>query len=656
MKCTRIIINSFMGIGSADLELADKGLVAVQGVNLDDSSAKSNGAGKSSFADALFWCCYGETARDGLGADEVINRTAGKDCHVSTEWLEEDGGRYLIQRWRKKKAMTKPSGSSLTYYPPGSTPQIDLTQGTDKLTQVEIDKALGCTKEVFVAAVYAGQEKMPNLPAMSDSDLKQLIEKASGVDVLVTAYAIARQKLKDAELDHDRWRANHVRSERDVTDTKVRHDELIKRRDGFEGQRKTDLKVLGEQLREAVARAREEQRKRDDVVIANVQAKIDKLDEAINAVHLENDEEAKLLNIERDAAAKNTSAQAIYNRAVEDARAQKTRLDNIASQVGKPCGECGKPYETHDLAGASSIAKEKTRDLVARAQELKSDLEERAKTLAQASTALAKHRENRTDIRATVDERKRLAELLAQRRRAEDALERETDAARRVRTQIDTLKAQDNPYVDLETGAKRDLDEAVDAFHKSEKEGVDCERRVMVCKDVVKVYAPSGVRAHILDNVTPFLNDRTADYLGVMSDGNISAVWSTLTLNAKKELTEKFAINVQKDVAGVSGGGSFASLSGGEKRKVRLACALALQDLVASRATKPIELFVGDEIDDAMDDAGLERLMAVLEAKARERGTLLIISHNSLNDWCRQVVTVTMSGGVSTITGCLEGA
>ncbi|TOJ96769.1 chromosome segregation protein SMC, partial [Vibrio parahaemolyticus] len=70
-----------------------------------------------------------------------------------------------------------------------------------------------------------------------------------------------------------------------------------------------------------------------------------------------------------------------------------------------------------------------------------------------------------------------------------------------------------------------------------------------------------------------------------------------------------------------------------EKRKVRLATALALQDLVSSRASKPIELWIGDEIDDAVDVSGLERLMTVLEEKAKEKGTVLIVSHNQLSDW-----------------------
>ena len=173
--------------------------------------------------------------------------------------------------------------------------------------------------------------------------------------------------------------------------------------------------------------------------------------------------------------------------------------------------------------------------------------------------------------------------------------------------------------------------------------------RFKVSEATVQLFGPSGVRAQILDTVTPFLNERTADYLSTISDGHISAVWSTLSRNAAGDIKEKFSIAVDH----AHGGDEFSLISGGEKRKVRLACALALQDLVASRATNPLDIFIGDEIDDALDAAGLERLMTILERKARERGTVLVISHNDLSDWADQITTVTK---VAEFTSEVEGS
>ena len=115
--------------------------------------------------------------------------------------------------------------------------------------------------------------------------------------------------------------------------------------------------------------------------------------------------------------------------------------------------------------------------------------------------------------------------------------------------------------------------------------------------------------------------------------------------NSKGELREKFSIEVTND----KGAKTFRGLSGGEKRKVRLATALALQDLVATRAVKPIDLFIGDEIDDALDPAGLERLTTILEEKAKDRGTVMVISHNDLQDSISNIIQVEKKPGGGTI-------
>lgn len=52
---------------------------------------------------------------------------------------------------------------------------------------------VGCSADVFTSAVYAGQERMPDLPSMTDKTLKMLIEEAAGIEVLEAAHAIARK-------------------------------------------------------------------------------------------------------------------------------------------------------------------------------------------------------------------------------------------------------------------------------------------------------------------------------------------------------------------------------------------------------------------------------------------------------------------------------
>jgi DNA repair exonuclease SbcCD ATPase subunit len=226
-------------------------------------------------------------------------------------------------------------------------------------------------------------------------------------------------------------------------------------------------------------------------------------------------------------------------------------------------------------------------------------------------------------------------------------VKRQLRELKEAKARLNDLVEMENPHIDQLESASARQKELQEKLEVAERETEVFQKKADLYEQAAEVFGPAGVRAHILDNVTPFLNSKTGHYLSLLSDGNITATWSTLSTTAKGELRERFVIEVAK----ATGGKSFGLLSGGEKRKVRLACALALQDLVATRASKPFRLFVADEIDDALDDAGLERLMSVLDEKAKERGTVLVISHNSLSDWIREVVTVEMTDGQSTVRG-----
>ncbi|ENK7341454.1 SMC family ATPase, partial [Acinetobacter baumannii] len=276
----------------------------------------------------------------------------------------------------------------------------------------------------------------------------------------------------------------------------------------------------------------------------------------------------------------------------------------------------------------------KAREIDEQRKNLEAEISELEDQLKQLPTLQAKLEKLKQDAQAQslAEERKKIAEEAVARIKAESR-EKLNEVSPFV-AQLKDLNDKKVKYLKAREDKQKAADSALE--------------KVELANMAVNIFGPAGVRAHILDTVTPFLNSRTSEYLGALSDGNIHATWSTLSATAKGELKEKFSITVAND----SGGSSFKKLSGGEKRKVRLATALALQDLVMSRATKPINLWIADEIDYALDESGLERLMVVLDRKARERGTVLIISHQSgLKDWVDLVIEVTKKEGTSTVSG-----
>ena len=255
MEILTLDIQNFMSLGSAQLELASKGLCLIQGKNEDDSSAKSNGSGKSSIPDALSWCLFGETAR-GASGDAIINRSAGKGTLVRAVLGNEAREVYSVTRARKHKVYK--NRLAVYRWPDAATARkndiseaVDLTLGTDRLTQDLVVKILGCSLEVFNAAIYAGQERMPNLPGMTDKQLKELIEEAAGIALLQEAYAESRRLHVDATQRANKAQTEMLAEARAVASLKEQIEKIKLVKAEWSDKQKQAIAVIQKQLQVA---------------------------------------------------------------------------------------------------------------------------------------------------------------------------------------------------------------------------------------------------------------------------------------------------------------------------------------------------------------------------------------------------------------------
>lgn len=640
-----LVLKNVLTISSAKIYLNGRGLNVIQGSNDDDSSASSNGAGKSSIVDGLCWCLQGITAR-GVKGDAIVNRSAKKDA-IASVLMQSGDNHYRVTRYRKHKEHKNALRVLAVNMLDGS--EVDLSKGTDAETQKVVDKLLGCSQEVFLAAVYSGQEIMPDLPRMTDRELKRLIEEGAGLQQIEAAYEEARVRLRavSAESITLDTRIDQVK----VTIERNESGRMIKQAeeaswDAGRAARVQESKTRLDAVKATFAKLASDvtslKPKHDELgtelaSIDGVLANYSVIDHAVRA------EETAATRAEGEI------AKVELQRAVELIRSITGQIENAPSELAKPCHECGKPHTPDELETYVAHQSVRLAEAQAALEQTKVKVQAQVANANQLRTRAQLARSQVPDVTAANTRR---AEIILQR----DAFDERLQDLRRLKQDVDavqlalvTRESEVNPF----TSAVQMLNEQIvkdsatlGDLHTRRSELAE---KIAVAEAVVKVFGPSGVRAHILDTVTPFLNERTADYLSALSDGAIQATWTTLSRSASGDLKEKFSI----EVAHAEGGESFSALSGGEKRKVRLATALALQDLVASRASQPIDLWIGDEIDDALDPAGLERLMTILERKARERGTVLVISHNDLSDWADQITTVRKKCGSSTVEGAL---
>ena len=633
MQFEHLSLTNFLSFEQVDVTLSNRGLLLIQGVNLENGGASSNGAGKSSIVDGIFWCLYGKTAR-GISTDEVINDTAGKECRALLS-IKDGSDEYLVARHRKHSK----NKNRLTVFHNGT----DITMGTDKQTQELVNKIVGSSESVFASSIYAGQEAMPDLPMRTDKELKALVEEAAGIDRLNEAHKLQRDKANLVKREVDQQQAEveklqvrlrdegHQLTRLEEADSQWKIDQQLKA-EGF----KTNAKAYKESYTAMDVPAFQSRKAELEEKLAQVRKRIESTDE-------ERKKQADLQREANDAGTKLRLAESHLKTAGEKVKTLKASLDGVDGLVGKPCGECGKAYEEHDLDDARAHRKKALNEAVTEFKRLKSELEAARDRSTSAQETLTSFEAAMTNIS---DETRSESEIRALLGTVEAELTKASGLKSKVETEVQNYKtamAEVSPHAKLmlETNErieklKVDIDLAVEKLKA-------VAHRMNVALAAVEVLGTSGVRAHILDHVTPILNERTSHYLGQLSEGEISANWQTISATKAGELRDKFAINV----VNTKGAKSFGGLSGGEKRKVRIATAMALQDLVATRSAKSIPLFIFDEIDHALDSDGLERLMSIMKEKATKSGTVLVISHNDMNHYISDSIRVIKEHGFS---------
>ncbi|CAM3720319.1 AAA family ATPase [Klebsiella pneumoniae] len=635
MKFLTLEVENFMALANAKVELDQRGLVLIQGVNAGDSSAASNGAGKSTLMNSLMWCIYGETSH-GVKGDDVLSTGHEKNCRVKVT-IEDEGKRYAIIRHRKHKEF---KNRLIVRGEDG-----DMTKGKDSLTQEFVERLIGASKEVFMASIYASQEAMPDLPGMSDKNLKTIVEEAAGVDRLTKAYAIARERANAAAA---RMETTKTKMDACLSLVESAQNELESAQtssEAWERDRNERLDVARADLVGA------------EVTLTEVEMELRSLPEQIrdteNAIGKEREKlaskeehDAKLVKVRgaiTDIRASIRITENIQKEAMQRARAFKVKAEEVNTKVGEPCPTCGKAYCVEDLSTVKESFVEQARSEISQAQASATSVAKYQEHLEKALKIESSLVASTPDVSAIISRIEQLTKELGTLRHREKEVVAVEALVARARSEVDRITKEINPFLAVIKRHEESLAANKSNYGVLKTELKNIQEQALLLDKARLVYSPAGVRSHILTSVTPFLNAQTAEYLNTLSDGNIVAEWSTMESTKKGEWRDKFNISVRK----IGASKTFQTLSGGEKRKVRIACSLALQDLVASRASKNIELFIGDEIDDALDTAGLERLMGILEAKARERGTVMIISHKEMKSWFRETITVEVKEGRS---------
>ena len=355
---------------------------------------------------------------------------------------------------------------------------------------------------------------------------------------------------------------------------------------------------------------------------------------------------------------------------METLKAEKADLDE---DIGKPCPTCGQPMPEEALEPARAEYDEKIADTQQevdqyqkKVQKLQDEIKEHEGNIHANTCEMEDNQKQLDEFQALIDASQSLQD---EKEAAEQVLEDCQEAFFEAKSQVkiktkeieqveqriadnaDNLekrKAAKNPYDDIIAKYQKDQETAqreIEEYQESIQDKLDEQTCLQFWQ---QAYSNQGIKSLILDDITPFLNKRVNKYLQKLTSGHIEVKFSTQTLLKSGETREKFSI----DILNQDGGSEYIANSGGEKKRIDLCINLALQDLVASRSTKRINIAIWDEVFDALDETGIEKVIELLQELSEERSTILVVSHNPhLQSYFTNSITIQKKGGFSTLLG-----
>ena len=616
MKLRSLYIDYFMSFGPGNLvDLADRGLVLINGINEISDMADSNGAGKTSLQEALLWSVYGKTTKD-VGVNDVVNNIHKKDCFVRA--IFEDGDfDYRIERYRKHSE----HGDDLKFVRVGADGEENLA-GVDKAeTQKRIEQFMGCGYTLFCNSAYFSQNNVKPFSTYTDKQIKEVFIDALDFTRFTNGLEKARHDLKVLREELATIQGRKERLLEEAMEAETRKADYKSRHDTFGDIQKADLAEFDNQIKTVQDRiasldGHAKQIKIIGDTIATYQKTVAKLPEHLDI----KTSLAETSNRFRD------SFNLIKHKAADAERTlsiKNRELKQVSSRVGTNCTECGKLITEADLADVIAGIKtqiETTSAELAKYQTLVTRAEPQLKTYQTQETEID------TNIAACQKAERTIADLKLTLSRIEASTKESAMLAAKI-VELQELKAKKaeekspwKDYIEKEQTTVNEANVKIDAIASVIAEK---EEEIRYIEFWEAGFGYSGVPSFLLDTVTPFLNEQANHHSTTVTGGEID--FNTVTKLKGGDLKDKFSIGISHK----TGAKLYKGISGGERKRADVCIAQSIQDLVRSFGRNTLSYCSYDEPFENLDNEGVANVVEMLQEISKEIGTVLVVTHNS---------------------------
>ena len=567
-----------------EIPLQGQGLVLIEGENHVDDTP-SNGSGKTTVPDILYWTLTGQSLRGSEYKGNKIIREidAQHNPHPdggfgSVDFLIGESS-FTVTRYQQYKGV----GNALHLFQDGE----DISARLKKGVQEHITNNLGIAGRSLLQTTILAASLSNRFTLLGDGDRKTLLEDIGGSSIYGAMKDIASQRATQARasLDNVKQQLEQVRKQLAVYDQESSSSEA--RRVKLEEEAKTLEARLTTQILQAQSS------------ISNRLAEVQLLQtEELSLVERRTIQFGKLPQIDAKTA-ELTKRQIELSGTFSISKDLKQKLEKLHTQGH--CDFCGQSVEVADVSKKLEEALSQcstTAQVLSAVNQAYETLTVRKQHLLQEVQGFeARQRDIRRAISTKEQEISRLNQQIAQ---LKTSMLPSSGA-------IDQIIQERQRYLELAAGEKTKI-ELLEGALPGLEESLRYAEFWYVPSNRTGGFSPQGLPSFVLDAIVQAINTELEEISPMFLRDQKIRLTSTIQLGSG-ESRNKIGVEI-------IGGRHFSKRSSGERRKVDLAIQYALNE-VARQAGAATNVLFNDEVDEHLDEGGLQAYVAVLGKKSQ---------------------------------------
>lgn len=469
-----VYIKNFLSVGEAPIRINfEKGMCLITGENLDKPE-RTNGVGKSTIADSIHYCLFGETIRE-IKKDLVPNYyTNGKTVVQISFDLGSDS--YEIIR------TINPTTTKLIKN------GVDETKDTIINTNKTIESIIRCNSKIFNNCISLGINSSNCFMNMKKSEKREYIESILDLDIFSEMAELCKTDLSEERKIREGF------SSKKETYASILEDYLLQKKE-FEEKKNKNIKEIEERIQNLNKK------------IQVLKAEIDAAPEITENNYSEKITQAK--NAQKIIEQKTTESEKLIASKQSEKKSLEKRINEIKENI-TVCPSCLREIDD----SCKQHVENKKHEMLGEIQQIEKDV--------------ASEREKNEKLRSKRREAESIIESLEKKEKEKEKQKNKKEQNQNLIEQIESSIQDLNLQIEKEKTRTENFDKNIEENEKKKQEAEnklsECDQRIYVLNNSKFIMSDEGLKSLFISKIIHLLNSKINHYLNKL-DANSRIVF-----------------------------------------------------------------------------------------------------------------------------------